>query len=642
MSGYRELAVSLASFVVIVLASGQIGRLFAKIRLPLISGFLFAGILAGPYVLDLISAEAMTSLRFLEEGALGFIAFAAGSELYLREMRGRFRAIRWVTIGLVAMTFTLGTAAVVLLGDNVPVTRGLPTSSRVAMALLAGSILVAISPSSAIAIVNELRAKGPFTKVALGVTIILDLVVIVLFAINSQAADALLTGLPINISFVALLLAELALAILLGFVVGSLLNLVLSLRLDRRLKALLVLLAGYGVFVFSFFVRDLSHARLPFELFFEPLLVCMIAGFIVANRSPFRNEFLRVLNDIGPVVYVFFFTFTGAALQIDILATIWRVALILFIARLVGISIGSFAGGLVAGEPMAHNRIRWMAFVTQAGVGLGLAREAAVEYPEFGAAFATMMISVIVLNQIVGPPFFKTAIRRVGEAHTRGTPEEGEHAHRAVIFGVDDQSLALVRLLESHGWQALLICREASYRDALSESGVEVKLFPELEAEALRQLEVDKADVIVAMLDDQENLNICQLAYEAFGTKTLVARLSDLASRSRFQRLGVLTVHPSTAIVSLLDHVARSPSTASLLLSLNSDQDIVDVEVRDPNIDGMALRDLRLPLDTLVLSVQRDGHSIITHGYTRLKLKDSVTVLGSPASLDQVIVRFEE
>ena len=47
---------------------------------------------------------------------------------------------------------------------------------------MAAAILVARSPSSAIAIVNELRARGPYTKTALGVTVVMDAVVILSFA----------------------------------------------------------------------------------------------------------------------------------------------------------------------------------------------------------------------------------------------------------------------------------------------------------------------------------------------------------------------------------------------------------------------------------------------------------------------------
>ena len=184
MESYQSLIGILLSFAVLALAAGQIGHYFSRLRLPLISGFLFAGVLVGPYVLDLISDEAVTSLHFVDEVSLAYIAFAAGSELYLEELRSQFKSITWVTIGLVVSTFTLGSVAVFLLARFVPFMQTMVGNGRIAVALLAGGILVARSPSSAIAIINELRAKGPFTRMTLGVTVIMDVVVIILFAIN--------------------------------------------------------------------------------------------------------------------------------------------------------------------------------------------------------------------------------------------------------------------------------------------------------------------------------------------------------------------------------------------------------------------------------------------------------------------------
>ncbi len=44
-----------ACFAIIALASKQIGQSLVKTGLPFISGFLLTGIVAGPYVLGLIS-----------------------------------------------------------------------------------------------------------------------------------------------------------------------------------------------------------------------------------------------------------------------------------------------------------------------------------------------------------------------------------------------------------------------------------------------------------------------------------------------------------------------------------------------------------------------------------------------------------
>ena len=89
MTGELGLLIIVATFGLVALASHQLGRYMARIRLPLITGFLACGILAGPHVLGLISEGAPEKLRFLDQICLGFIALAAGNELNYRELRSR-------------------------------------------------------------------------------------------------------------------------------------------------------------------------------------------------------------------------------------------------------------------------------------------------------------------------------------------------------------------------------------------------------------------------------------------------------------------------------------------------------------------------------------------------------------------------
>jgi len=642
MENYQIILVYLAGFTVIALASKQIGQFFVKVKMPLISGFLFAGMLAGPYVLGLIPAGAPERLRFVDELSLAFIAFAAGSELYLSELKERFKSITWVTIGLVVATFTIGTLTVLALADFVPFMRDLPVTDRLAVALLAGAILVARSPSSAIAIINEMRAKGTFTQTVMGVTVIMDVVVIALFAVNSSIADALVMDTNLDLGFVLLLLGELSLSLALGYVLGKVLQRILSRHINGILKTGLILLAGYSIFILHVIIRDVSQAQLPFDIAVEPLLVCMIGSFLVTNYSNYRTEFLKILHDSGPPIYIAFFTLTGASLALDVLAKTWLIALALFLARLVAIFIGSFGGGMIAQEPASHNRVRWMAFVTQAGVGLGLAKEVVVEFPEWGTALATVIISVIILNQIVGPPLFKWVINLVGEAHTRAETPEFDGERDALIFGLESQALALARQLTAHGWNVKIACSNIDAPLEVPAGDISVCPFAKLDLEALKQLGAEHAEAIVTLLSDEENYQICALAYEHFGTRQLVVRLHDRKNFDRFHELGALIVDPATAIIGLLEHLVRSPAGTSLLLGMEEGQDIVDLEVRNPALHGLALRDLRLPLDTLILSVQRHGHTLLSHGYTRLELGDMVTVAGSDKSLEAVALKFEK
>lgn len=67
--------------------------LLNRIKFPLISGYLFSGILFGPYLLELMTADNVKQLSFVTDFALATIAFCAGSELYFPEIRYLFKPI---------------------------------------------------------------------------------------------------------------------------------------------------------------------------------------------------------------------------------------------------------------------------------------------------------------------------------------------------------------------------------------------------------------------------------------------------------------------------------------------------------------------------------------------------------------------
>ncbi len=629
-----------ACFAIIALASKQIGQSLVKTGLPLISGFLLTGIVAGPYVLGLISVEACLNLRFVDEISLGFIAFAAGGELYLKELKTRLKSIAWITAGLVVCTFTLTGITFFFLSDFIPFMNSMPMPAKISVSILAGAIMVARSPSSAIAVVNELRAKGSFTQTVLGVTIIMDVVVIILFAANSSIADALFSGMNFSFNFIILLVSEIGASIFIGFLISKIILAILLLPVQKSFKAGLILLTGYLVFLLSFQIRQFSHDTFFVEVLLEPLLICMVAGFLVSNRSRFRKEFLKILYDMGPPIYIAFFTLTGASLSLDILVSTWPIAITLFFTRGLAIFMGSFIGGALAKNPMKNNCISGMAYITQAGVGLGLAKEVVVEFPEWGNPFATIIISIIVLNQIIGPIMFKYAIKLMKENHPRAKGAEFEGVRDVAIFGNDGQALALAMSLASQGWGTKIMATKMDNNHDKNQ-GIKVGKLSELNISELKKNNCHHAGAIVAMLSDDENYKICEIAYEHFGTQTLIARLNNRNNFARFQALNVLIVDPSTAIVNLLDHFVRSPAAASLLMGIHRDRDILDLPIKNPTLFGLALRDFRLPFDTIIMSVRRRGVLFIPHDYTRLEAGDLVTVVGSLNSLKEVALRFD-
>jgi len=639
MKSLLNILVYLAAFGIVAVAARKLAGVFQQLKLPLISGFLVIGLVSGPELLGLIDRETLEGLYFLNDTALAFIAFAVGSELYLKELRSRMRSIISMTISQVVVTFVLVSLTVYLIAGMIPFLDEMKLAAKIAVSLLAGTVAIARSPASAIAIINELRARGPFTQTSLGVTVVKDFGVVIFFAIIFTLSKSLIQDADFRMIFIVQVLVELILAAGLGFLVWLLLKVILRIKGLMGLKKTLVLFTGFVVYFFTHIVADHSSRFMGLELHIEPLLICIIGSFMVTNYTVYRNDFTRLVKELGPYVYVVFFTLTGAMISLKVLAALWFVSLILFGARILSLFIAGWLGSSLVGDPPIFRRISWMPYVTQAGVGVGLASIIATEYPGWGGEFATVMISVIVLNQIVGPPLFKWALQLAGEVHVRSDGTfEGER--KILIFGWENQGLALAGQLKQQHWQVEFVVPDPT-SDILANGDYPVHAMSGSDHLSLRRFQAETADTMVCLLSDEENFAICETAYEHFGTKHLIVRLNDRAFYRPLHRIGVMVMDPNTAMVSLLEHLVRAPVATSLLLGMDEGQDTVDLEVRNADFHGLTLRDLRLPSDIIILSVTRGDHPIISHGYTRLRLGDIVTLVGSNESLDEVRLKLQ-
>ncbi|MBI9057433.1 MAG: cation:proton antiporter [Labilibaculum sp.] len=640
MGNAFEIATIIIGFLIVATASNRIAKYFPRIKLPIITGLLFIGILSGPFILNFLPKQSLKHLHFINETSLAFIAFAAGAELYLKELKGRMKSIKWMTFGQLFFTFGLSIAGILFFSNRIGFLSELEWPVKLAIALLIGTIFVTRSPASAIAVINEMRAKGPYTQTAIGVTVIKDVLVIVLFTICFSIAGALISNVPFDFWLVAILFGELCLSICIGFILGQVMNLVLGLRLGTMFKASCLVVLGYSIYLLAHLARIKSNSWFGFELYIEPLLICILGSFVVVNYGSNRREFTKIIELVVPTIYVLFYTLTGASVSLDVLAQAWSVALLFFIIRLVSMAIGAVIGGTLGGDPMKINRFAWMPYVTQAGVAIGLVSVVSSKYPEWGPQFAAILIAVIVMNEILGPPLFKWFILMVGESHKKKELQHENRIQKAIIFGLEGQSLALARQLMDNDWIVKVVTRNEE-RAKLEYQGVDVRYVKELSLVELKRLKADKADAIVMMNKDEDNLKVCEIAYEHFGTRDLVVRVHERSFINKFHELGALIVEPTTVMVSLMDHLVRSPIATSLLLGMEKNHDTVDIEMQNQELHGISLRDIQIPTDVIILATKRNQNTLISTGYTRLRLGDVLTVVGSIESIEKVRLKME-
>lgn len=389
-------------------------ELLSHIGIPKITGYIVAGVVAGPHVAEFIDFATVEKLQLINEVALSFIALHAGAALDRALLSGRTRAL---VLNLVLQTILvplLVFAAIMFTAPLFAFTAHMTQAQILALAILSAIIAIARSPSSAMAIITECRARGPFTETALGITVAMDVLVIILFTAAMAIVSPLLGGSEtkgwIQAGILGLeLTGSLGAGALLGFGIRTFYKRV------AKDHALFLLFIALAVSRLSELTGHQLSAVTELHLTLEPLLICITAGFVVRNATPFGEKLEEDLMRISLPIYVLFFSVAGASLDLAALATCWPLALILAGSRAAGLAISTWTAGRLSGLPEPECRLAWMAHLTQAGVAIGLTQIIAREDPTTAAYLTTLTLAVITLNQFIGPMAFKRALVLTGE-----------------------------------------------------------------------------------------------------------------------------------------------------------------------------------------------------------------------------------
>ncbi|HLK39157.1 MAG TPA: cation:proton antiporter, partial [Polyangiaceae bacterium] len=388
---------TIAAVGFLLLAGTLTSELLAPIGLPHLTGYLLAGVAAGPYALRLVDEHTVKSLSPVNTLALSLIALAGGAELDFATIRRSARSLAWATLLQCVFVLVAMSAAFFVARPLLPFTRGLSPITLVAVALLWGALSVTRSPSATLGILSQTRASGPLASFTLAFVMTSDVVVVVLLATVLGSVRPLIDpSQTFSLDAFTTLGHELFGSVALGTTLG--LVIAVYLRLVNRQMLVVLLVLGFGV------------STLLDYLQFDSLLTFMVAGLIVRNVSSQGKRFVGYIEETGNVVYVVFFATAGADLDVPLLRQLGSVALILAGIRTIITWIAARLSSRLAQDSPGLRRWGWTGLISQAGLALGLSMMVAREFPTFGTPFRALAVATIAVNEMVGPIIFKFAL----------------------------------------------------------------------------------------------------------------------------------------------------------------------------------------------------------------------------------------
>ena len=386
-------------YLAVAMAAGlALSRLMKLVNLPNVTGYLIAGILVGPYVLNIINTESIKSLKIITSTALGFIAFSIGGEFKLSYLKKLGKSIVVITVVQALVTVLLVAGVMLLIPGE--------KSVKVPRALLLGAISAATAPAATLLVVRQYKARGPVTDTLLPVTAFDDAIGLMIFSVCFALAKVFAVGSALTVQAVLLdPLREIGLSLLVGGVLGAFIALMMRFFKSDANRLCLILAAVFACVALS-------------ELWgLSSLLTCMMLGAVLANLRRDAIVFMALADDWTPGLFMLFFVLSGAELDFSILATVGLAGIVYILSRSVGKYSGAFLGAAMSKADHNVRKYLGITLLPQAGVAIGMAQMVAASEDLAGIApqVVTVALFATLVYELVGPVLTKIALTKAGE-----------------------------------------------------------------------------------------------------------------------------------------------------------------------------------------------------------------------------------
>lgn len=522
----------------VYLTAGVVSVPIAKrLGLGSVLGYLIAGALVGPFVLNLVG-EPGDVMAFAEFGVV-ILLFLIGLEVrpaLLWEMR---TSIFGLGLAQMLASAALMGAVVLLLGAD----------WRVALAV--GLIL---AMSSTAIVLQSLEEKGlrqgPIGQSAFGVLLFQDLAVIPLFAFlpllavgsGSVAAEAsghgasVLAGHP---EWVRILATFGAVA---GVVIGGR-------YLTRPMFRFIAAARLREIFTASALLLVVAVAALMELVGLSPALGAFLAGVVLAE-SEFRRELETDIEPFRGLLLGLFFISVGAGLNFGLVAA----QPVLIVSLTLGLMVAKFVAMWAVG--LAFRRSRRDA----ATIAVSLAQGGEFAFVLIGfvltarvlsAEEAALATAVVALSMALTPVAFalyeKLVLNRVGSLSEPEALPFADGAPDAIVAGFGRFGQIATRLLTANDFKVTMLESSIEQIDLIRRFGWQVHYGDASRLDLLRAAGADKAKLLLIAIDDKDKaVDLAKAATEYFPNLTVIARAFDRRHAYELIRVGADEIERET------------------------------------------------------------------------------------------------
>jgi glutathione-regulated potassium-efflux system ancillary protein KefC len=518
MSIFAQAAIVMVAAVVVV-------PLFKRIGLGAVLGYLFAGVLVGPGVGNVVSK--VDEILHIAELGVVFFLFLVGLEL----QPSRLWALRHSVFGL-------GTIQVV--GTTIVLTAcGVVGGLSLPVALVAAMGLALSSTAIALRLLSERGAsQGPAGQAGFAVLLFQDLAVVPLLAVIPLIAGKSAGG-PVDIAVGALKIAAMVVVFLVGgrYLTRPLFKLLATTHVHEISTIVaLLLVVGAGLAMTSV---GMSMA-----------LGAFLAGVLLAD-SEYRHELEAAIEPFKGILLGLFFMAIGMSANLDVArASPWTVvfAIVVVVVAKIAVLMATLSRLSV---PLI-DRARVAAALSQGGEFAFVLYGVAAENGVLGAELKDILVVVVSLSMATTPlvvPLLERLARRLDpEPAVASRAFDTVDTEAPIIiagFGRFGQIVGRALIAGGHRFTALE--HDAEHVDFVRKFGNKLFYGDASHLDLLRAAGIERARALVIAVDNVEtSVKIATIVKASFPGLPIYARVRNRQHAYKMLDLGVTLMERET------------------------------------------------------------------------------------------------
>ncbi|PXV86317.1 transporter (CPA2 family) [Lachnotalea glycerini] len=368
------------------------GRLAKFLKFPNVTGYLIAGLVLGPSLLNLIPSSMVDGFGVISDIALAFIAFSIGCEFNLNYYRKVGIAPIIIAISEAMGAVIIVTIVLIICGFDVK------------LSIMLGAIAAATAPAQTIMVINQYKAKGPLTSLLLSVVAIDDAVALIGFGFATTIVKMMSSNLNTNILISILSpVAEIMISFIIGLVTSLFMKLIFRWFKKTSNRECIII----AVVLLTYWMAEYFHG--------SALLACMTLGAVLVNIYAETDGVVKIVDHFTPAIFMIFFVISGAGFEIAALPAIGMIGILYVVLRVAGKVFGAWLGGKLTKQEDKICKYLGPTLMPQAGVALGLIVVASKMVPDYAAQIRVIILCSTFIYSIIGPIAAKFALEKSGE-----------------------------------------------------------------------------------------------------------------------------------------------------------------------------------------------------------------------------------